>query len=109
MVFHGNNKSDDELQLALDAGVGRIVADSFDELDRIEALVAAGAQAPRVLVRVTPGVVAHTHEYVMTGQEDSKFGFSIASGAAQAAIERLSAIAGTELVGIQTDHGPRMQ
>ena len=75
IVFHGNNKSDDELRAALDAGVGRIVVDSFDELDRLEALVGDGATAPRVLVRVTPGVEAHTHEYIETGTDDSKFGF----------------------------------
>jgi diaminopimelate decarboxylase len=82
IVFHGNNKSDDELSTALDAGVGRIVADSFDELDRIEALVANGAGPARVLVRVTPGVEAHTHEYIATGADDSKFGFTVSNGIA---------------------------
>jgi diaminopimelate decarboxylase len=88
-VFHGNNKSAAELQLAHDAGVGRIVADSFDELDRIEALVAAGAPAPRVLVRVTPGVEAHTHEYIATGADDSKFGFTVSNGSARDAALRV--------------------
>src|SRR6187401_3188617 len=64
LVLHGNNKSTAELTAATEAGVGRIVVDSFDEIDRIEALTVAGAE-PRVLVRVTPGVEAHTHEYVM--------------------------------------------
>ena len=75
-MLHGNNKSEAELARALEVGVGRIVVDSFDEIDRLERL---GAEA-FVLLRVTPGVEAHTHEYVMTGQEDTKFGFSIASG-----------------------------
>jgi diaminopimelate decarboxylase len=90
LVLHGNNKSSGELARALDEGVGRIVVDSFDEIDRIEVLLRQRSGLhPRVLVRVTPGVEAHTHEYVKTGQEDSKFGFSIASGAAADAIARL--------------------
>jgi diaminopimelate decarboxylase len=90
IVFHGNNKSAGELGLALDCGVGRIVADSFDELDRIEALVATGAAAPRVLVRVTPGVEAHTHEYIATGADDSKFGFTVSNGSARDAALRVA-------------------
>jgi diaminopimelate decarboxylase len=100
LVLHGNNKSTSELARALDAGVGRVVVDSHDELDRLEALVAEGAPRPRVLVRVTPGVAAHTHEYVMTGQDDSKFGFGLASGAAAAAVERAVASPAVELVGV---------
>jgi diaminopimelate decarboxylase len=90
IVFHGNNKSEVELRLALDAGIGRIVADSFSELDRIEALVAKGADAPSVLVRVTPGVEAHTHEYIATGADDSKFGFTVSNGSARDAALRVT-------------------
>jgi diaminopimelate decarboxylase len=94
IVFHGNNKSEAELEAGLRAGVGRIVADSFAELDRIEALVAggvgrAGFEPPAVLVRVTPGVEAHTHEYLETAVDDSKFGFGLAHGAALEAVERI--------------------
>ena len=89
VVFHGNNKSDAELRRALEVGVGRIVADSFDELDRIEAIVADGAGVARVLVRVTPGVEAHTHEYVVTGADDSKFGFTVSNGTARDAALRV--------------------
>ena len=89
LVLHGNNKSDAELSRALAAGVGRIVVDSFDEIDRLERLAPASASRPAVLVRVTPGIEAHTHEYVMTGQDDSKFGFGLASGAAAEAVARL--------------------
>jgi diaminopimelate decarboxylase len=89
IVFHGNNKSTAELRSALDAGVGRIAVDSADELDRLEALVAGGLRAPRVHIRVTPGVVAHTHEYIETGTEDSKFGFGLDNGAALAAVRRV--------------------
>jgi diaminopimelate decarboxylase len=90
IVFHGNNKSKIELRLALEVGVGRIVADSFDELDRIEELVAEGGPAPDVLVRVTPGVEAHTHEYIATGANDSKFGFTVANGSARDAAVRVA-------------------
>jgi diaminopimelate decarboxylase len=89
LVLHGNNKSEDELTRALAVGVGRIVVDSFDELDRLERLALAAGAPPQVLLRVTPGIEAHTHEYVMTGQDDSKFGFGLASGAAEEALSRL--------------------
>jgi diaminopimelate decarboxylase len=105
ITLHGNNKSTDELRTALEVGVGKIVVDSFDELDRIDALVRAGATPPRVLVRVTPGVEAHTHEYVMTGQDDSKFGFGLASGAAGDAIDRIRNSDSVELVGVHAHIG----
>ncbi len=95
LVLHGNNKSVDELATALRTRVGRIVVDSFDELERLEALLSSGAGVapdgarPKVLVRVTPGIEVHTHEFVQTGQDDSKFGFGLGSGAADRAIERV--------------------
>ncbi len=89
IVFHGNNKSTDELQQAFDARVGRIVVDSFDELDRIASLAAARDHVPALLVRVTPGVEAHTHEFIETGTEDSKFGFGLDSGDALEAVARI--------------------
>ena len=89
IVFHGNNKSTAELRLALESGVGRIAVDSADELTRLETLVRAGLPAPRVHIRVTPGVEAHTHEYIETGTEDSKFGFGLESGEALAAVQRV--------------------
>ena len=89
LVLHGNNKSDTELLRALEVGVGRIVVDSFDEIDRLERLVPLVGCRPQALIRVTPGIEAHTHEYVMTGQDDSKFGFGLASGAAAEAVARL--------------------
>jgi diaminopimelate decarboxylase len=103
LVLHGNNKSEAELERALDVGVGRIVVDSFDELDRLAKLDATAS----VLLRVTPGVEAHTHEYVMTGQEDSKFGFSIASGAAAAAVERIGQLS-VRLVGVHAHIGSQI-
>lgn len=96
LILHGNNKSEVELASALEVGVGRIVIDSFDEIDRIEHLLSdrpGGVTSPvraKVLARITPGVEVHTHEFVRTGQDDSKFGFGLASGAAAAAVARLS-------------------
>ena len=108
LVFHGNNKSEREIGLGLAAGVGRIVVDNLDELDRIERFVAAGAPRPRVLIRIAPGVEAHTHEYVSTGQEDSKFGFTVSTGAAAAAVERARRSPGVELVGIHAHIGSQV-
>ena len=88
LVVHGNNKSVRELELALDNRVGRLVVDGFDELDRIERLVGEGHPVPAVFLRVAPGIDAHTHEYVATGQDDSKFGFTVANGDAARAVER---------------------
>lgn len=107
LVFHGNNKSTDELRLALTDGVGRIVVDSFDELNRVEAL-ADGLGKPTILIRVTPGVEAHTHEFVRTGQEDTKFGFSIASGAAGQAVERAVSSPYVDLVGVHAHIGSQV-
>jgi diaminopimelate decarboxylase len=107
LVMHGNNKSVDELRTVLADGVSRIVVDSFDELARIEAL-AEGLRQPAVLIRVTPGVEAHTHEFVRTGQEDTKFGFSIASGAAERAIERAAASPYIELLGVHVHIGSQV-
>jgi diaminopimelate decarboxylase len=89
IVFHGNNKSVDELRAAGEAGVGRIVVDSFDEILRLELLADAGEPTPAVLVRVTPGVEAHTHEFIETGTADSKFGFGLQNGDAMRAVERV--------------------
>jgi diaminopimelate decarboxylase len=101
LVLHGNNKSEDELATALRIGVGRIVVDSFDEIDRLEALLssdAAPAGRPRLLLRITPGIEVHTHEFVQTGQADSKFGFGLGSGSADRAVERVGDLSEKGLV-----------
>jgi len=108
LVLHGNNKSTKELQEAFDAGVGQIVVDSFAEIDRIEMLVATGAPPPDVLVRITPGIEAHTHEYLQTGIADSKFGFGVASGDARAALERIEASPALNLVGVHAHIGSQV-
>ena len=109
LVLHGNNKSDAELAGALATGVGRIVVDSFDEIERLERLAPASGRRPQVLARVTPGIEAHTHEYVMTGQDDSKFGFGLASGAAGEAVARLrDERSPVELVGLHAHIGSQV-
>jgi len=111
LVLHGSNKSDAELSAALEVGVGRIVIDSFDEIDRLERLVASSPGRPKVLARITPGIEVHTHEFVQTGQDDSKFGFGLASGAAAEAVRRLSALDArgvVEFVGIHAHLGSQV-
>jgi diaminopimelate decarboxylase len=104
-VLHGNNKNDEELRTALQIGVRHIVVDSFDEIERIEKLVSTGLPAPRVQLRITPGVHVHTHEYVSTGQDDSKFGFNLNNGDAHRAVERARGSSAMELVGIHCHIG----
>ncbi|MFL6241266.1 MAG: diaminopimelate decarboxylase [Actinomycetes bacterium] len=108
IVFHGNNKSTGELERALDYGVGRVVVDSFEELARLAFLAERSDVRQRILLRVTPGVEAHTHEYVATGQEDQKFGFSLASGAAAEAVRRALRLSSVELVGVHAHIGSQI-
>ncbi len=109
-VLHGNNKSIKELRRAIEVGVAFVVVDSFDELDRLDALAGAGVvrpdgNPPTVLLRITPGVHAHTHEFIATGQDDSKFGFNLANGDAARAVERARRSASVNLVGLHCHIG----
>ncbi|MEX2293751.1 MAG: diaminopimelate decarboxylase [Acidimicrobiales bacterium] len=108
LVLHGNNKSTAELRAAREAGVGRIVVDSFDEMARLAALHAEDGLVPKVLIRATPGVEAHTHEFVRTGQVDSKFGFGVASGDAAAAVARAKDSPAMELLGVHMHIGSQV-
>jgi diaminopimelate decarboxylase len=108
LVMHGNNKSMDELREAAAAGVGRLVVDSFDELVRIETLHAETNHVFDVLIRVTPGIEAHTHHYVATGQDDSKFGFTLSSGLAAEAVSRARANPGVNLRGCHVHIGSQV-
>ncbi len=108
LVLHGNNKSEAELARAREVGVGRTVVDSFDELDRLERLHAADGRMPRVLLRATPGVEAHTHEFVRTGQIDSKFGFGVAVGDLDKAVQRAVASPAVDLVGVHLHIGSQV-
>ena len=104
-VLHGNNKSLDELRMAIAAGIDHIVVDSFDEIDRIEKLHADGLPVVRVQLRITPGVHVHTHEFVSTGQDDSKFGFNLNNGDAMKAITRAQSSVAIDLIGIHCHIG----
>ncbi len=108
LVLHGNNKSLTELRMGVEAGVHRIVVDSFDELDRLDQLHAETGIVPKVLLRLTPGIKAETHDYVSTGQDDSKFGFGVASGSAEAAIEQARSASSVELLGIHAHIGSQV-
>jgi diaminopimelate decarboxylase len=105
LCLHGNNKSLAELRMALTEGVHHVVVDSFDELDRLDALHAEGLPVPKVLARITPGVHAHTHEFIATGQDDSKFGFNLGNGDAHRAIDRMRRSPSVQLVGVHCHIG----
>jgi diaminopimelate decarboxylase len=106
IFLHGNAKSQRELRDALDAGVGHIVLDSIDELDRLERLVARPGRRQNVLIRVTPDVAGDTHQAISTGQADSKFGFSLAE--AGEAITRLERSGDLDLVGLHVHIGSQL-
>src|SRR5207302_6777847 len=110
IVLHGNAKSEAELRMALRHRVALIVIDNFDEIDRLERLLAEGAAADRtpqpVLVRVTPDVFGETHAKISTGQADSKFGFSVAD--APRALARVAEVAGLALRGVHTHIGSQL-
>jgi diaminopimelate decarboxylase len=106
--YHGNNKTVPELRRAVEAGVGRIVLDSFLEIDRLGAITAETGRSAPVMVRVTAGVEAHTHEYIATAHEDQKFGFSISSGDAFEAVRRVEEAPGLELRGLHSHIGSQI-
>ncbi len=106
IYFHGNAKSQDELREALDAGVGHVVLDSFDELDRLGRLTAALERRQEVLIRVNPDVAGDTHQAISTGQADSKFGFSIAD--ARRAIELVGRAGHLDLAGLHIHIGSQL-
>src|ERR1035438_8833409 len=107
VIMHGNNKSRQELERALHVGVHRLVVDNFDEIELLRSLVSTRKPLD-CLVRVTPGVEAHTHEFVRTGQEDTKFGFSVATGEARSAINTLRGIPGLTLHGVHAHIGSQI-
>jgi diaminopimelate decarboxylase len=106
--FHGNNKSREELMMALDHGVGCIVVDNFYELELLEQLGKQYGKTIAILIRVTPGVEAHTHDYILTGQEDSKFGFDLNNGQAEQALERALSSSSFSVLGIHCHIGSQI-
>jgi diaminopimelate decarboxylase len=107
IIVHGNNKSREEIERAVGLGVHRLVVDNFDEIELLRELVSP-ATPLNCLIRVTPGVEAHTHEFVRTGQEDTKFGFSVATGEARSAIDMLQSIPGLTLHGVHAHIGSQI-
>ena len=106
--FHGNNKSEAEITTAVKNGVGTIVIDSFDELSRVVKIASDLKKVQKVYLRLTPGVDAHTHEFISTAHEDVKFGFSIASGDAQIAIDKCMTESSLNLAGIHCHIGSQI-
>ncbi len=108
VVFHGNAKSIDELRMAARMKVGRVVVDSFVELERLEAIGAELGHVFDVWLRITPGIDAHTHDFVRTGQDDSKFGFTLSLGLADQAVEATAKLSHVELHGIHAHIGSQI-
>lgn len=108
IIFHGNNKTEEELIFALDKGVGRIVIDNFEEIEFLDSLAKEKNIKVNVLLRITPGVDAHTHEYIKTGKIDSKFGFAIATGDAKAAVKSVLNKQNLNLYGLHSHIGSQI-
>jgi diaminopimelate decarboxylase len=108
IVAHGNNKTIRELTECIKSGVGRVVADSFEELARIDRLAQKRNATQAVLIRVTPGIVADTHEYMQTGSEDSKFGFGLRDGLALEAVREAIALEGVDFKGLHIHIGSQI-
>ncbi|MFD5557705.1 diaminopimelate decarboxylase [Streptomyces sp. NPDC127068] len=108
IAFHGNNKSTEEIERAITAGVGRIVLDSFAEIVRVAHAADRLGVRQRVQIRVTVGVEAHTHEFIATAHEDQKFGIALAGGQAAEAVRRVLKLDGLELVGIHSHIGSQI-
>lgn len=106
--FHGNNKTEKELQEAINAGIGTIIVDNFHEIELLKKLLHPLDRQQKVLFRVSPGIEAETHEYILTGQEDSKFGFDVASGQAEEALKQLLEDEVFDLAGIHCHIGSQI-
>ena len=108
IALHGNNKSEDEITRAVEAGVGRIVLDSFQEIARVAHIARKLGVRQRVQIRVTVGVEAHTHEFIATAHEDQKFGLALADGGAAEAVRRVLQLESLELTGIHSHIGSQI-
>ncbi|MEN3585301.1 diaminopimelate decarboxylase [Streptomyces sp. ZYX-F-203] len=108
IAFHGNNKSSEEIERAVRAGVGRVVLDSFQEIVRVAHVAESLGRRQRAQIRITVGVEAHTHEFIATAHEDQKFGIPLAGGQAAEAVRRALRLDGLELVGIHSHIGSQI-
>ncbi|MBP0966671.1 MAG: diaminopimelate decarboxylase, partial [Oscillospiraceae bacterium] len=108
IVMHGNSKSDTELQMAVSHGVGRIVCDNLPELERLDRIAGASGKIVKIMLRIKPGIDAHTHDFVKTGQIDSKFGFALETGEAMAAVKAASLYPNLLLSGLHCHIGSQI-
>lgn len=108
LVFHGNSKSDDEMRMAADAGVGRIVVDHLTELSRLNEIAGELGKTVGILLRVKPGIDAHTHSFIQTGRIDSKFGFALETGEAMEAVKAAIACENVKLLGLHCHIGSQI-
>ncbi|MBW1605225.1 diaminopimelate decarboxylase [Lactobacillus sp. Sy-1] len=108
MTFHGNNKSKEELQMAVDKHVGVIALDNFHEIDLLNEVLESSDAKIQVMMRITPGISAHTHEFIQTGQVDSKFGFDLESGEAERALQAVLKRPRMDLIGIHSHIGSQI-
>ena len=100
IIFHGNNKSDEELEMALEARIGRVIVDNFDELERLDRIAARMGARQTIMLRLTPAVDAHTHRLIQTGRIDTKFGFNMDGGMARRGVEAALATENLDLIGV---------
>ena len=106
--FHGNNKTDEELEFAVKVGVGHIIVDNVDELHRLEKISAEKSAQPNIMFRIKPGIDAHTHDFVKTGQIDSKFGFALETGEAFEAVKEAVNCKNVKLIGLHCHIGSQI-
>lgn len=108
VVFHGNNKTIEEIEMGIKFGVGRFVVDNFYEMDKINEIAKKYGKTQKILLRMTPGIEAHTHEYIKTGQIDSKFGFTILNDNAIEVVKRATDMESIELMGFHCHIGSQI-
>ncbi|WP_040951253.1 diaminopimelate decarboxylase [Gorillibacterium massiliense] len=106
--FHGNNKTPEEIEMGIDAGISSFVVDNFNELHLLQAIASEKKKVVKIVFRISPGVEAHTHDYISTGQEDSKFGFDLASGAALRAVKEALDLTHLKILGIHSHIGSQI-
>ena len=108
LCFHGNNKTDSELSFALEKGVGRIIVDNIYELERLNRLAEQTGRSANIMYRIKPGIDAHTHNFIMTGHIDSKFGFALETGEAFEAVKKAISCSHINLVGLHCHIGSQI-
>lgn len=108
VYFHGNNKTVEEIKMGVRLGIGRFVADNFSEIEHINAIAEENDTIQKILLRLTPGIEAHTHDYIKTGQVDSKFGFTLLNNQTIDAVKKALSMKNIELVGIHCHIGSQI-